>query len=252
MTENCFRTAERLSSRRSPGWFAALGAAMVLCAGGLAAASAQEPATRDVPTTDDVYVLQIGDELSIKVFDRPELDETVRVRPDGKISLVLLDDVRAAGLDTRELDGELTSRYSEFFTDPRVTIIVRSFSSNQVFVGGEVGRPGAMELRGELTVLGAVLQAGGFAGTARTDSVILIRNDGNDRPLVTRIDLKSVLNDGAPDTPLKPYDVVYVPMSRIAKVDKFVDEYMRKLIPITLTAGFTYLLGGSSVVIPTR
>lgn len=252
MTENCFRTACRPSPRRLRIWLAGLGAAVVLGARVLAAASAQEPAAGNDPPPDDVYVLQVGDELSIKVFERPELDETVRVRPDGKISVVLLDEVRAAGVDTRELDRELTSRYSEFFTDPRVTVIVRSFSSNQVFVGGEVGRPGAMELRGELTVLGAVLQAGGFAGTARTDSVILIRNDGNDRPLVARIDLKRVLNDGAPDTPLRPYDVVYVPMSRIAKVDKFVDEYMRKLIPITLTTGFTYLLGGSSVVIPTR
>jgi protein involved in polysaccharide export with SLBB domain len=197
-----------------------------------------------------LYILKRGDQLTVKVFGRPELEETLQIRPDGMISVQLLDDVPAAGRTPSELDALLTERYAEFFRDPEVTIIVRSFSGNQIYVGGEVERPGAIPLVGDLTALTAVLYAGGFKGTARTDSVILLRDGGDQKAIVRRLDLKAVLNDGQQDELLAPYDVIYVPMSRIAKVDKFVDEYIRKLLPITLTAGFQYITGSSVVVAP--
>lgn len=190
-----------------------------------------------------LYRIQVGDDLTIKVYERPELDETIQVRPDGRISVLLLDDVTAAGLTTEELDTQLTNRYNEFYRDPRVTVIVRSFANLRVFVGGEVDRPGAIPLQGRVTVLGAVVAAGGFRGTAKTDNVVLIRHGPSNEPVITRVNVKDVINKGAPDIELEPFDVVYVPMSTIAKMDKFVDQYMRQLLPISLNAGFSYILG---------
>jgi len=198
-----------------------------------------------------LYQIQEGDDLTIKVFDRPELEETVRVRPDGKISVMLLDDVTAAGLTTAELDRALSERYAEFYREPQVTVIVRTFANFRIFVGGEVAQPGPISLQGKLTALQAVLQAGGFLGTARTDSVVLIRRSQEIAgPRIEKIDLKDVINKGVPDVELEPFDVVYVPMSRIAKMDKFVDQYIRQLLPISLNAGFQYVLGDYRQVIP--
>lgn len=192
------------------------------------------------------YVLHRGDEISIKVFGRPELEDTVIVRPDGRISSMLVDDVMAAGLTTSQLDEALTQRYTTFFRDPEVTVVVRTFAAEKVFVGGEVGTPGMLPLNGEMTVLSAIVQAGGFKRTARPDSVIVLHNAGG-RAVAEKLNLK-VTGHGVSDKALQPFDVVFVPMSRIAKVDTFVDQFIRQLIPITVTAGFTYLLGDSTVL----
>lgn len=220
-----------------------------------AAISLAEPSSAASQTgaedPEALYQIQEGDDLTIKVFDRPELEETVRVRPDGKISVMLLDDVTAAGLTTAELDRALSERYAEFYREPQVTVIVRTFANFRIFVGGEVAQPGPISLQGKLTALQAVLQAGGFLGTARTDSVVLIRRSQEIAgPRIEKIDLKDVINKGVPDVELEPFDVVYVPMSRIAKMDKFVDQYIRQLLPISLNAGFQYVLGDYRQVIP--
>ena len=154
------------------------------------------------------YVLHRGDEITMKVFNRPELEDTVKIRPDGRISVLILDDVPAAGLSTGELDALLTERYAVYFREPEVTVIVRSFADHTIYVGGEVVRPDVVELTGKLTAVGAVFRAGGFKNTARVDNVILLRNDGGGQPLVMKVNLKAVLNDGAADVLLQPFDVV--------------------------------------------
>jgi polysaccharide biosynthesis/export protein len=192
---------------------------------------------------DGLYVLQRGDEITIKVFRLPELEETLRIRPDGKISVLLLDDIDAAGLTTRELRARLFVRYSEFFQEPQVSVILRSGADLKVYVGGEVTQPGVIPLLGDLTALAACLQAGGFKPTARTDNAILIRNNGHEAPIVEKLNLKDALNKGRGDVELKPFDVVYVPPSKVARADRFVQQYTRDLLPITLTGGFSYILG---------
>jgi protein involved in polysaccharide export with SLBB domain len=200
------------------------------------------------PTPAD-YILERGDEIAVRIFNHPELEDTVQIRPDGKISLLLVEDLTAAGLTSRQLGEQLTERYARLYRDVQLSVIVRKFANNKVYVGGEVGQPGLLPITGRFTALTAILQAGGFKGTARTDSVVLLREQDG-KPQVAKLNLRQVLEAGAPDVVLQPFDVVFVPLSRIAKVDKFVDQYMRQLIPITLNAGFNYLLGGSSVIVP--
>jgi protein involved in polysaccharide export with SLBB domain len=192
------------------------------------------------------YVIQAGDVLEIKAFNIPEVQDSVTVRPDGKISLLLLDDVTAAGSTPEELDRLLTERYGEHYRSPQITVVVRTFSSQKVFVAGEVNQPGLLPLVGEMT---AVLQASGFRSTARTDSVILIRKGEKGEALVRKLDLEAMIEKGKPDEPLQPFDFIFVPKSKIAKVNQFVDQYIEGIIPFTLTGGFTYILG-NTVVIP--
>jgi polysaccharide export outer membrane protein len=195
------------------------------------------------------YVLQSGDDLSIRVFHLPELDQAVRIRPDGKISLQVLNDIQAEGLTPNALAHELTTRYAEFFKEPKVAVIVTSFAEQKVFVGGEVGQPTVLPLVGNMTALTAVIQAGGFRPSARKNQVIVIRNDGNGGRLVQTLNLNNPKDVTAANLRLQAFDVVYVPQSRISKVDQFVDQFVRQVLPGTLNGGFSYLSGNRSTVI---
>jgi polysaccharide export outer membrane protein len=201
------------------------------------------------PATTAPYVLQAGDEIEIKAYQASDLNAVERIRPDGQVSLVLLDDVTAAGLTPAALDAVLTTAYSKYYKNPQITVSVRSFANLSVYVGGEVGQPGLLPLTGQMTALQAVLRAGGFRDSAKTDSVILLRKSADGAAVANRLNLKDALNKGLPDVSLKPFDVVYVPKKFIAKADQFVREYVRDLLPISTVANFAYVLP-QGVLIP--
>ena len=181
------------------------------------------------------YVLQPGDELIIKFYTNPELNEEVEVRPDGMISLQLIDDVQAAGLTPAALDAELTKRYTGELANPQVTVIVRRSSSQRVYVGGEVGSQGVIRLTGGMTIFQAIQKAGGFAKTAHRKCVVLIRQGAEGKPVGRLIDVREIQTGAHPedDIPLQPFDVVFVPRSKIANVDVFVDQYIRQALPVS-------------------
>ena len=170
----------------------------------------------DPPPVEPAYVLQRGDDVEIKAYNIPELDQVVRIRPDGRISLMLLNDVQAAGLTARALGEQLSTDFGAHYRNPRISVIVRGFSSLSVYVGGEVLRPGLVPLHGDLTALQAVLEAGGLKETSRSGSVMLLRPDDNGTPKTIAINVDDVLHNRAPDVPLRPADVLYVPKSNIS------------------------------------
>ena len=178
------------------------------------------------------YIIQSGDQLDIKFFYNPELNETITVRPDGKISLQLIDEIQAAGLEPTELDRKLTELYSQELRKPVLTVIVRSFTRQRIYVGGEVNTPGLIVLPTGMTALQAVFQSGGFRETADPAETLIIRKGENDKPTPLRIDLAAVLDvDGTlSDFELRPDDIVYVPKSAIANVNKFIDQYIGGLL----------------------
>lgn len=190
------------------------------------------------------YRLQPGDELDIRFYYNPELNTSVLVRPDGRISLPLANEVQAAGLTPAGLTQRLRSSFEQELRRPELTVIVRSFNSQKVFVGGEVASPGVIQALGPLTVLQSVTQAGGFKETARLGEVLVIRRDpAAQEPIVIPVDISAVV-DGSQtnqDIALMPFDVVYVPKSPIANVNKFVDQYIRQNIPFGF--GLTYGFG---------
>jgi len=202
------------------------------------------------PKPTPPYILQVGDEIQVRTFQITELDDTVRIRPDGRISLLLIDDIQAAGLTTAELDKVLTDRYAEFYRNPRLTVVVRTFANLKIYVGGEVGQPALLPLNGELTALSAILQAGGFRDSASRSSVILLRRGPDNKPITMKLNLLDVIEEGNVDAPLQPFDVVYVPKKFISKANLFIQQYIRDLLPIATSANFTYILGSSGVVIP--
>jgi polysaccharide export outer membrane protein len=161
------------------------------------------------------YLIQPGDELSIREFNISDLDLDVRVRPDGKISVLLLDDVEVAGKTTEEVAETLSRLYSKRFRNPRITVIIRNFYNFNVYVGGEVSHPGLVSLSGGLTVASAVFQAGGFKEEEGPRKVVLIRRTATGGQSIMNLDLEDVLVRGQPDIMLQPSDVLYVPRNTI-------------------------------------
>ena len=191
------------------------------------------------------YLIQPGDQLGIKLFYNPELNESVLVRPDGKISLQLLDDVQAAGLTPSQLDQFLTEKYAQELKKPVLTVIVRSFTGQRVYVGGEVNRPGLINLAAGMSALQAVINAGGLRETAKPEDAIVIRKGRNNKPIPLRVDLNKAIygKTAGADFQLQPYDIIYVPKTSIAKANKFVNQYIERLLLFRgVSFGFTYEL----------
>jgi len=197
------------------------------------------------------YHLRPGDEIEIKFFYHPDLNERLMIGPDGKISLQLIDQILAAGLTTFQLDELLTREYAKYLENYSINVLVREYSGLRVYVGGEVVRPGFVSLKGNLSILQSIFAAQGFKETAKPENVILIRKGPENRPLAMAIDLGPVISGEQMenDIYLMPADIVYVPKTWIAKAGKFVDQYMRKVLFVdSLLHGVGYALGYQWVV----
>lgn len=188
------------------------------------------------PPAPEPYVLQTGDMLTVKFYFNPELNEDVVIRPDGKISLQLIGDMQAAGTIPETLATELMRRYTGELANPKVSVMVRQLGAPPVYVGGEVGRQGVLNMgAGGLTLFQAIQGAGGLLKTAHLKQVILIRKGSGGEPLGYSVDVRPIASGEHPemDVPLRPYDVVFVPRSKIADVNLFVEQYIRNNLPVT-------------------
>lgn len=137
-----------------------------------AAATAKKSAS-----TDPNYTIGPQDVLDINVWKEDQLTKTVPVRPDGKISLPLLNDIQAAGLTPTQLATQITESLKKYVTDPQVTVIVREINSQRVYLIGEVLRAGAYPLLPGMTVLQALSSAGGFTQFANTKKIYVLRTE---------------------------------------------------------------------------
>lgn len=193
------------------------------------------------PRAPRQYVIQPGDLIAVKFYHNPELNERVVIRPDGKISLLLVGDLEAAGKQPEALAAEIEREYARELARPAATVIVRRFGGYKVHVAGQVQKPGAIPLEGQLTLYQAIQEAEGFLPTAHRKQVILIRRDENGKPKGHAVDLRPVESgeDPGQDLLLQPYDAVFVPNSTIGDVNYFVEYYIRRNLPVSPGLGFT-------------
>jgi protein involved in polysaccharide export with SLBB domain len=200
----------------------------------------------DQPPAD--FRLSPGDVVEVKFLYTPELDDTVQIRSDGRISLAMIGEVAIGGRTLHGALQELQARYSKVLKAPSISMQVRNFSGHKVFVGGEVTRPGMFDLASDVTVMDALLQAGGPKYTA-SKYALLIRRSDNERPSIRKISLERHRMEAAEATMirLEPFDVVMVPESKIAHTDRWVDQHIRQLIPANLGVGFSYLFNGTVI-----
>jgi polysaccharide export outer membrane protein len=176
-------------------------------ASGGANAGAASAATK---AADPNYVIGPQDVLDISVWKEEQLTKTVPVRPDGKISMPLLNDVQAAGLTPTQLAGQITESLKKFVTDPQVTIIVREINSQRVYLLGEVARAGAYPLLPNMTVLQALSSAGGFTQFANVKKIYVLRVE-NGKQQKFPFNYKHALESPDENILLKAGDTIVVP-----------------------------------------
>lgn len=180
------------------------------------------------------YVIQPGDQISLDFYLNPEFNDDVTVRPDGKVTLRLIGDVQAGGLTPDQLAQVLDKDYLSELRNPDAAVHVKNMPSRQVYVAGQVGKPGAFPLENGMTALQAISEAGGVTDEASKDAV-LIRRDACGQPFGVKINVASAkggTGSAAQDVALDPRDVIVVPRSGIASVDLFVKQYIQGLLPI--------------------
>jgi polysaccharide export outer membrane protein len=170
-------------------------------------------ATAQVPeaASDSDYLIGADDTLRISVWKEPDLSEILPVRPDGKISMPLLNDIPAAGLTPLQLKDSITEKLKKFIADPRVTVVVQAMNSRRIFVSGEVVHTGPMALLPHMTMLQALSQAG-FTQFANLKSVYLLRTENGKQEKIA-FNYKEVVKGNHPEQNivLKPGDTVVVP-----------------------------------------
>jgi protein involved in polysaccharide export with SLBB domain len=184
-------------------------------------------ASKNVPAS----AIAAGDVLSIRFFYTPELNKTVRVREDGKISLDLFQGIPAAGQTVDELQKRLLELYSREFTNPAVTVDIDSPANASAFVTGEVLMPGAKEVRGRTTAGMLLAMSQVNQKTAKTKSVFLLRNTGEQNYKIYQLDAS--LPDGSGQRiQIIAGDILFVPRNGITKAGDFIQQYAKDLLPI--------------------
>lgn len=240
-----------------------------------------------VPGARD-YLLQPNDEIEIKFPYTPQFNELQKLRPDGRIQLQMIGTVDAQGLSPEELQQQLKARYARFLRVPELsvivrsvttqnirvttpggplvgragmgalqpTIVVRSYQAPQVFVGGEVGKPGVVGYRPGLTLLQALVEAGGSLATADAAHIVVLRRGAGapgrpDAVQVLRLALPpDFMRQPDRDVALQPFDVVVLPKSDLAAAGDRVSQYLNILPPLKNSSfGFVYDLSSTSSII---
>lgn len=164
------------------------------------------------PVIDADYKIGAQDVVRIDVWKEPDISRIIPVRPDGKISLPLLNDVQASGLTAMQLAGAIRDGLTKYLTNPQVTVTVTEINSRRVYVTGEVMRTGAMPLLPNMTVLQALASAGGFTQFAKLKDIYILRME-NGQQVKYGFDYKEALKGKHPERNilLKPGDLIVVP-----------------------------------------
>jgi polysaccharide export outer membrane protein len=161
---------------------------------------------------DPAYKIGPQDLLKIDVWKEEQLTRTVPVRPDGKITLPLLNDVQAAGLTPMELAGVISDQLKKYITNPQVTVSVTEINSRRVYVTGEVSKSGAYTLLPHMTVLQALSSSGGFTQFARVKNIYVLRTE-NGKQVKMPFNYREAVRGKNPEQNIEllPGDVIVVP-----------------------------------------
>ena len=177
---------------------------------GSADTNSTRPASGSPDNVPAVYRIGVDDQIQISVWREHDLSLSVVVRPDGMITLPLLNDITVVGMTPKELSDSLTEKLKPFVNEPQVTVSVQAIHSRKVYLIGNASRPGVFELNDNKTAMELIAEAGGLSQFAKTNSIYILRTvNGSD----TRIPFhyKDAVNGKSPDVLLMPGDKVVVP-----------------------------------------
>jgi polysaccharide biosynthesis/export protein len=194
--------------------FASLSAALAGCAG--FSGGSHPPAPAQADSGDYSYVIGAGDTINVIVWRNPELSMVVPVRPDGKISTPLVDEMVAQGKTSVQVAREIEKKLSAFVRDPVVTVIVTTFVgpySEQIRVVGQATRPQFLPFKQKMTVLDVMIAAGGLTDFADGNAAVIVRAAEGNKPYRVRLDDLLRRGDVSANVEMRPGDVIIIPQS---------------------------------------
>jgi polysaccharide biosynthesis/export protein len=162
---------------------------------------------------DDSFVIGNDDLLAINVWKEPEISRSVPVRSDGRISLPLVGEVKAAGETPLKLEQDLAAKLKNYIEEPEVTVIVQQINSQKFNILGQVNHPGSFSLANSATVLDAIALAGGFRDFAKQKAIYVLRENPDGSETRLRFNYKEIVKGKNPEQNirLQPHDTVVVP-----------------------------------------
>ena len=172
--------------------------------------------------------------MDIKLMLNPELNDQVTVRPDGMISTAVAQDVMAYGHTPAQLRELLVEKYKKHLQQPEISVIVRSFAPNRIYVLGEVNSPGEFVTIGpNLTLLQSIARAGGIKNSANVDNIVILRRGATESLQAYSANYANAASGEVPadDVRLASYDVVYVPRTGIANAYLHYNQYIQQFVP---------------------
>lgn len=190
--------------------------ALLLTVAGCGSFNRYPPAPAVANSGEHFYKIGALDTLNIVVWRNPDLSTTITVRPDGRISLPLVENIQAAGRQPADLSREIETALAKFIRDPVVTVIVNNFqgvSTEQIRIVGEATRPQAVAFRQNMTLLDVMIQAGGLTDFADGNGAVLVR--GSEQGKQYSLRLKDLIKRGdiSANVEIKPGDIIIVPQS---------------------------------------
>jgi protein involved in polysaccharide export with SLBB domain len=183
-----------------------------------------------VPLTEE-HTLAPGDEIEIRFPYMADLNDRVVVGPDGRVSLQLVNTVALGGLTVGEATKTLNDDYAKVLKSPMLTVTVRTYAPESVYVDGWVNTPGLVRSDVPLTVSRALAQAGGIKTGSKTDYILVLRRGPDGKTHYYQVGLGNYggAGEGAQDPMLKSYDVVYVPQTIMGSLSDFLVTYVKNI-----------------------
>lgn len=190
------------------------------------------------------YTLSPGDDINVRFQFYADLNDVATLGPDGHVALQLVGDVDLAGLTVPEASDRLNQRYAAVIKQPTVSVAVKSYALQQIYVDGQVNSPGLVRSTQPLTLTRALAQAGGLKlATAKTGHVLIVRRKPDGAAVYYEVDLGGGLGTGDGQDPLlKSYDLVYVPQTAIGSVADFVSNTLLKIAPYAASFQATHAI----------
>jgi len=213
-----------------------------------AAASATSPTPPDaakpaVAKTDfqqrsPRYRIEPGDTFDLTFDLSPEFNQTaVAVQPDGFVTLRGVGDLKVAGETVPELTQTLRTAYSKILNDPPISVVLKDFEKPYFIADGQVAKPGKYDMHGQVTLVQAIAIAGGFQSSAKHSQVLLFRRLDDQWTEAKLFNVKEMQKKGnlSEDPYLHPGDMVYVPKSKLSKIDRFIPNLsMGTYLPLAI------------------
>jgi polysaccharide export outer membrane protein len=168
------------------------------------------PALASGPAADS-YVIGASDVVTVTVWKEPSLSSSILVRPDGMISLSLLGDIQASGLTPLQLADLIATKLKKYYQDPKVSVVLTQIHSKVIYLLGEVGKKGPVDMTPGMTLLEAIASGGGLTDYANSKKIYILRDEGGTHQRIP-VHYKEALNgDSTLNLVLKPGDTIVVP-----------------------------------------